>query len=65
MKKEEQKPNKPQNQQLNIGAVMRSCLPNIKMLTKENFYTKEPVKILRITLFRKVWFYHLTFKRLL
>lgn len=45
--------------------VRRSFLPNIKILTKENFYTKEPVKVLRIALFRKVWFYHLTFKRLL
>ena len=44
---------------------LSSYLPNIKILTKENFYTKEPVKILRIALFRKVWFYHLTFKRLL
>jgi hypothetical protein len=52
-----------QNQPSFLGAVMRSYLPNIKMLRKENFYTKEPVKILRITFFGKVWFYHLTFKR--
>jgi hypothetical protein len=54
-----------QAKQLNIGAVMRSYLPNIKMLRKENFYTKQPVKILRIALFGKVWFYHLTFNRFL
>ena len=51
--------------QLSIGAVMRSYLPNIKMLRKENFYTKKPIKILRVSLFGKVWFYHLTFKRFL
>ena len=40
-------------------------LPNFKILRKENFYTKQIVKILRIALFGKVWFYHLTFKRFL
>jgi len=63
MKIEKENSNEPQTPQLNIGAVMRSYLPNIKMLRKENFYTKEPVKILRIAFWGNVWFYHLTFKR--
>ena len=55
--------NQEDNKALHIGGVMRSYLPNIKMLRKENFYTKEPVKILRIAFWGNVWFYHLTFKR--
>jgi hypothetical protein len=57
--------NEAQKPNLRLGVVMRSYLPNIKMLRKENFYTKEPVKILRISLFGKVVFYHLTFNRFL
>ena len=45
--------------------IINSYFPNIKMLRKENFYTKEPVKILRIAFLGKVWFYHLTFHRFL
>lgn len=44
---------------------MRGYLPDFKILRKENFYTKEPVKILRIVFLGKVWFYHLTFRRFL
>lgn len=39
--------------------------PSIRVLKKENFYTKEPVKILRLSLGKKTWFYHLTFGRFL
>jgi hypothetical protein len=39
--------------------------PSIRVLKKENFYTKEPVKILRLSLGKKTWFYHLTFRRFL
>jgi len=35
----------------------------IKIIRKINFYTGEPVKILRIQILDKVFFYHITFKR--
>ena len=57
--------NELQNQQYYKTSVMLGYLPKFKILKKQNFYTKEPVKILRIDLFGKVWFYHLTFRRLL
>lgn len=59
------KNDKTQNPALSKTAVMRGYLPSFKILRKENFYTKKPVKILRINLFGKVWFYHLTFNRFL
>jgi hypothetical protein len=65
MKLENENLNEAEKPQLNIAAVMRSYLPSIKMLRKENFYNKEPVKILRISLLGKVVFYHLTFNRFL
>lgn len=54
-----------ENKALSQTSVMRGYFPNFKILKKENFYTKEHVKILRISLFGKVWFYHLTFRRFL
>lgn len=48
-----------------ICTVITASFINIKILKKENFYTKEPVKILRVSLFGKVFFYHLTFNRFL
>jgi len=35
----------------------------ITIIRKTNFYTKEPVKILRIEIFGMVIFYHLTYKK--
>lgn len=36
---------------------------SVKRIRKVNFYSREPVEILRIKLFGKVFFYHLTFRR--
>jgi len=36
---------------------------SVEILKKVNFYSKEPVKIIRIKLFKKVYFYHLTFRK--
>ena len=35
----------------------------IEVINKINFYTNKPVKILRIEIFGKVIFYHLTYNK--
>lgn len=49
-----------------------TCIkPNVRrskmfqIIRKTNFYTKEPVRILRIQLLNKVWFYHITYRKFL
>ena len=43
--------------------VSRSTM--FRIIRKTNFYTKEPVRILRIQLLNKVWFYHITYRKFL
>ncbi len=37
----------------------------VRVIEKINFYTNDKVKILRIQVFSKVWFYHLTYHKFL